>query len=423
MKRIHNITIIVFIFLIFYSFILIFSSFVKAEGWEIIDIVTPSSDSVDWIEKGTSNKPATWISDGRWHHAYSRQILVKSENYIFATFQETFNWTAVNASFEKEGWHPYDRFDDFRNNIINDPGWWLIFSWNMPTEWLGISINKTRIEVDFDESTFTAHVEITTYITNIPGYFMDTAGRLIEMGIGDEKLPKPLFAGYDLASIYIGDLEAFQLQQDYKSDGRKYEIQFRAPSNLISQNQDTYTLGLDVAPQYWGQSVDNHHIINISMPSDTEVNEALPSKISTYNFNSVTYSLTKNDTYPQSFKVTSGPPIQDFSEIFFENIGRWITEPEIWVALATAVALIYAAFHGKGILNKRKTYHRLYRTMVSIFDRYSLNYSQFYKEIENLSKSITKYFIEDQITDEQFDKLFARKDDLLERVQRLDKNS
>jgi hypothetical protein len=59
--------------------------------------------------------------------------------------------------------------------------------------------------------------------------------------------------------------------------------------------------------------------------------------------------------------------------------------------------------------------------MVNIFDRYSLNYSKFYEEIENLSKSITKYFIEDQINDEQFDKLFARRDDLIDRAQKLSK--
>ena len=421
MKRLHLLTIVVLVFLMFQSSLLLSSSFAKGQGWEILDNIKPSSDSVEWHERGINTKPTDWISDGRWYNAHSRQILIKSENYIFATFQETFNWIAVNSSFEQEGWHSYDSFDAFRNHIIDDPGWWLIFSWNLPPEWMGILLNKTRAEAEIDTSTSTAHVEITTYITNVPGYFLDIAGQLLEIGIGGEKLPKPLFAGYDLTSIYIGDLEAFQLQEDYNPDGSHYTIRFRAPSNLMTQYKDTYSILLDVAPQYWGQPINKHHLINISMPSNTIIQSALPSEISKSSGNTVTFSLSDNYTYPESFKVMSGPPTKDFGQVFLENLGRWLTEPEIWVAIISAIALIYAAFRGKEILKRKKTYYRLYKSMVSIFDRYSLKYSKFYQEIENLSKSITKYFIDGQISDEQFDKLFARRDDLIARAQELNK--
>jgi len=417
MKRLHYTAVFVFIFLIFHS--LISSSLAKGEVWEILDNVTPSLESVEWHEKGTHSIPPSWISDGRWYNAHSRQILVKSENYIFATFYENFNWTAVNASFEKEGWHPYERFEDFRSHILNDPGWWLVFSWNLQPEWLGISTNRTKVEAELDPMTSTAHVEITTYITNIPGYFIDTSYLSLEIGIGGEKLPKPLFAGYDLASLYIGDLDAFQLQEDYRQDGRQYSIHFRAPSYLMSQYKDTFLLTLGVAPEYWERSVYNPHIINISMPSDTAIEDVSPSEISTSSGNIVTFSLSENNIYPESFIVTSGPPTKDFGQIFFENLGRWITEPEIWVAIITAIALIYAAFRGKDILKRKKTYYRLYKSMVNIFDSYSVDYPKFYQEIENLSKSITKYFIEDRINDEQFEKLFAGRDDLIDRAQRL----
>jgi len=412
---------IILIFLIFQSFSLIASSIVKSEGWEIIDNIIPHFDSIEWEEIGIKTGPPNWISDGRWYDAHSRQILVKSENYIFAHFHENFNWSAVNASFEKEGWHPYDRFEDFRLDIINNPEWWLIFSWNMDSDWLGISLNETKVEVELDPSTFTAHIEITTYITNIPGYILDIAERHMELGIGSEKLPKPLFVGYDLISIYIGDIEVFQLQEDYRPDGSQYIIHFTAPSNLISQYEETYSLVLDVAPQYWEQSTNNQHQINISMPSNTVIKDALPYEISTIKGNTASFKLNEKNTYPESFKVISGPPTKDFGQIFIENIGRWLTEPEIWVAIITAIALIYAAFCGKDMLKRKKTYYRLYKSMVNIFDRYSLNSSKFNQELENISKSITKYFIEDQINDEQFDKLFARRDDLIDRVQRLNK--
>ena len=422
MKRSYYIIILVFIFLIFNSFKLFSLSIAKSEDWETFDFVTPSSDSVEWQEEGINNKPPNWIADGRWYNAYSRQILVKSENYIFATFYENFNWTNVNAFFEEEGWHPYDNFEDFRLDIINNPKWWLIFSWNISPDWLGISLNRTKVEVELNDNTNTVHIEITTYITNIPGYFLDTANLMMEMGIGGEKLPKPLFAGYDLLSIYIGDVEAFQLQEDYRPDGSHYTFNLKAPSNLISQYKDTYSLALDVAPQYQGQSIGKKQIITISMPSNTIIKDVSPLGISTSSENIVTFNLSKNNIYPETYEVTSGPPTKDFGQIFLENIGRWITEPEIWAAIITAIALIYAAFRGKDILRRKKTYYRLYKSMVSIFDSKSLNYSKFIKEIENLSKSITKYFIEDKINDEQFDKLLARRDNLLERAQKIKKS-
>jgi hypothetical protein len=57
--------------------------------------------------------------------------------------------------------------------------------------------------------------------------------------------------------------------------------------------------------------------------------------------------------------------------------------------------------------------------MVRIYDHYSLDGPQFDEEIENISKSITQYFIENKINDEQFDKLLSRRDDLVERVKKL----
>lgn len=61
--------------------------------------------------------------------------------------------------------------------------------------------------------------------------------------------------------------------------------------------------------------------------------------------------------------------------------------------------------------------------MVNLYDHYSYDFRKFNHEIEELSKSITKYFIEDKINDDQFDKLLTRRDDLLERAKRLQEKS
>jgi hypothetical protein len=306
-----------------------FFSTTTNQSWEIFDRITPTLDKVEWFEEGVYLGAPSWISNGRWYNAHSRQILVKSGNYIFATFTETFNWTAVNESFEEEGWHIYPSFDDFRTHVSSDPAWWLLFSWNLPTDWLGISLNKTKVAIEFDAETFAAHIEISCHITNIPGYFMETFGRPAEIGIGGEKLPTPLFAGFDLATIYIGDFEALQFHDDYGPDHGFYRIYFKAPANLLSQHMDAYSLSLRVAPQFTGQIHNAHRSINITMPSDTEVQSASPSNITIYSENTATVALEKGARYPEAFQVTSGPPIKDFTEIFLENLGRWATEPEI----------------------------------------------------------------------------------------------
>jgi hypothetical protein len=400
-----------------------FSLSANSQVWEIQDIITPTSDKIEWLEEGVHPGPPSWISDGEWYSAHSRQILVKSGNYIFATFYETFNWTAVNESFQNKGWHIYPSFDDFRSHVSNDPAWWLLYSWNMPTDWLGISLNRTKAVIEFDVETCTAHIEISCQITNIPGYFMETVGRPGEIGIGGEKLPTPLFAGFDLTTLYVGDFEALQLLDDYGPDHGYYRIYFKAPANLLSQYQDAYSLSLKVSPPNIGQIHNAHRLINISMPPDTEVTSTSPSDISTYAGNVATFNIGEGDRYPHSFQVTSGPPIKDFTQIILENISRWVTEPEIWVALGTAIAAMYATFHGKQIWNRQKTYYRLYRSMVNLYDHYSHDFPKFNQEIEELSKSTTKYFIEGKINDDQFDKLLTRRDDLLERAKRLQEKS
>ena len=399
---------------------LAFSSSVNSQIWEIHDTVTPTLDKIEWLEDGVHPKPPSWIFDGEWYEAHSRQILVKSGNYIFATFSESLNWSAVSASLETEGFY-YETFDDFRSHLWNDQAWWLMYSWGLPSDWLGISPNTTSMAIDFDPSTSTAFIEMSCRITNIPEYFLQIASRPGEIGIGAEKLPKPLFAAFDLAAIYIGDFDALQLYEDYGTTNRHYRIYFKAPATLLSQSIDMYSLSLEVSPPYVGQVHNAYRFINISMPSDSEIRNTSPSNISTGVDNIAMFALGDSDRYPSSFEVTSGPPVQDLMEFLIENTVRWATEPEIWVALGTAIIGIYAGFHGKRIWSRQKTYYRLYRSMINLYDHYSSNLSKFSQETENLSKSITKYFIDGKINDDQFDKLLTRRDDLLERAKKLKK--
>jgi hypothetical protein len=57
------------------------------------------------------------------------------------------------------------------------------------------------------------------------------------------------------------------------------------------------------------------------------------------------------------------------------------------------------------------------RWVGSIYDLYSGDVIKFHQEMANASNQIFKLLIEDKITDDQFERLLVRRDDLLKRVQ------
>jgi hypothetical protein len=390
---------------------LAFSSAASSQVWNVSDIITPTLDSVKWIEEGNYSTPPSWISDGRWYEAHRRQSLIKSDNHIFVSLNEIFNWTAVNVknwtTVEPSLPTHFSSFYVFKDAVSEDPSWWLKYSWGVDVNRHGVPLDKISVSMESDDSTSRAEVDILCRITNIPEYI-----------IGEKRLENWL-TGFDLTSISIGDLEAFEWSEDITASGRYYYIYFKAPANLLSQYKDMYSLVLDVSPSYQGLRYNIEQKIQISMPPNTEVQSASPSNMSTPSGNTATFIIHHSDRYPMSFSVTSGSPIKDVIQSFAEGAGRWIVEPSTWVAFASLIVLLYTAFRGKRIWSRRRTYYRLYRSMVSLYDHHALNCVQFYQELDNLSKSITKYFIEDKITDDQFDKLLTRRDDLIERAKKL----
>jgi hypothetical protein len=143
------------------------------------------------------------------------------------------------------------------------------------------------------------------------------------------------------------------------------------------------------------------------------VTTASPSSNATWSGNIATFTIHRGDLYPVSFSVNSGPRVKDIGERLAEIINKWETEPTYWVALGTVSALLYSAYLNNNLRRRRKYYYRLYRGMVGVFDSSSSDPLQLKKEMDNLSNSIVKYFIEDKITDEQFEKLMARRDYLM----------
>jgi len=284
------------------------------------------------------------------------------------------------------------------------------YSWQVDTNWLDIHSDEIKTSIFFNPDTSIVRINIWTHVTNFPAYLAQTRRRL-----------SPLLTAIDWKAIYLGKLETLQWDENYRAADTSYNIFLKAPANLLVESDDTYSFSLDVQPIYVGQVCDCEREISVLMPSDTEIKNTSPSNISTNLANKASFFFHENDRYPESFQVTSGPPIKDFVQIFVESAGRWITDPSAWLAFGTLAAALYTAFRGKQLWSRRRTYYRLYRSMVSLFDHYSDDFSKFDQEMENLSKSITGYFIEGKINDDQFDKLLTRRDDLIDRAKRLRK--
>jgi hypothetical protein len=375
--------------------------------WHVYNEITPTIDTVEWLEEGECVQPLQRIANGKWFFLLCRFYLMQSDS-LFALFSESFNWTLVNIDLAAEG-RNYTSFDTFSDEVSIDPGWWLTYSWHVDAEWFGISADQSTVIIDFNEDTFRARIRIWCSMTNILSFF-------IRSGWAMDRRLEPLFAGFDLSNVHIGSLEMLEWREFYGSDAIEYRVYFKAPGRLLSTSGTEYSFTLPSRENYISTT---EREIKISMPVNTQIRSYSPTDTTMYNENTAIFTVSEGHFYPSSFTVTSGPPIKEFSQIFLENITYWVTDPSRWVAFGSLIAIIYAAFNGKRLWDRRKTYYRLYRSMVRVFDHYAKDAPKFQQEIESLSKSITQFFIENKINDDQFDKLLARRDDLIDRAQQM----
>jgi hypothetical protein len=84
-------------------------------------------------------------------------------------------------------------FNDFSVEVQRNVGPWLDLSWEMDTQWYGISQNTTKVEVYFDQATSTAELYCWFHITRIPEY------------LEGEKAMDNWLTGFDLTSVSTGD--------------------------------------------------------------------------------------------------------------------------------------------------------------------------------------------------------------------------
>lgn len=387
--------------------ILVFSPSVgrcaDSNTWYVHDVIDPSMDQVKWFEEGAIAQAPSWISDGSWSQASMTQSLV-GPNDIFVSTYEQFNWDQVSSTAQDIYGTASNSFSDFENSVTANPGPWLKMSWQVDPDWYGVSMNTTKVFLDYNDTSSTVALWAWFHITRIPEYL-----------VGQGNLETWL-TGFDLTPVSTGSLKIWELYKAYSTSGIYYSLRFEAPADIMSQQGDNYTCTIPVSAGYQGNTFKISQNININMPANTEIKAATPAYLSTHENNNATFEILRGTVYPASFTVVSGSPARSLSQEISDGASIWLTTPGGWAAIASLLVLSFTGLRGRRIWRRNKLYHRLYRSMVTLYDLYNKDLPRFNQELDIISSSIFKTVVEDKITDEQFEKLLKRRDDLLERA-------
>lgn len=373
--------------------------------WYVHDTINPSLDHVHWSEEGGTRELEPWISDGSWYTASMSQSLV-GPNDIFVNIYEQFNWTLVRPIAEAYYGVLFNSFFQFQNEVIQNPGPWLIMSWQIDTRWYGVPLNTTKVVASFNETTQTAEFWTWLHITRVPEY-------LVGEGILENWL-----TGFDLTPVSTGSLSLWEVHKDWNKNGTYYNLRFEAPADILIQHGDTYNCSIPVSHNYWGNTFNNQQMIDINMPTNTEAKAASPTDMGILKGNTATFLIAYGDTYPSLFTATSGPPAKSLSQAVWDNLTLALLSPGGWATIGSLIVLSFTGLRGRRIWQRNKLYHRIYKSMVTVYEMYSKDLVKFHREMDNVSSSSIKMLLDDRITDEQFEKLLKRRDDLIERSEK-----
>lgn len=374
--------------------------------WNIYDVIEPSLDSVKWSEQGGIATAPWWVSNGDWNYVSVQESLV-SPGDIFVSWYESFNWILVN-NFLVSNFNisPFSSISDFSSNLTSFPFWWLNSLWKIDPDWSGISANTSKVMVVYNDTTSTIGLSMWFHITRIPEYFIAQGGL------------QNWLAGFDLTPVSTGALTAWEFHEDWNQNGQLYNLYFEAPAHVLSQNEDNYTFSIGVSSLDRGQVFNTSQIIEVDMPANTEIKQTSPASMAVQKDNTASFVKAPEDAFPSLFTVVSGSPSKSLGQVILGDVSLWFLTPGGWAAIASLLVISLTGLRERRIWHRNRLYHRLYRSMVSIYDMYQKDLIKFNQEMDSLSSIVIKMLVEDKINDEQFEKLLKCRDDLLMRTQK-----
>jgi len=360
--------------------------------WQVNDIIKLTSGWIEWSEQWYNPQPDNLIRDGLWYEYHIREYLIDTDD-VFLKLDEIFSWSAVNNVYLG-----FENWTEFQEYIVEDPAWWLGWSWDLDCVRYGILANRTFIDSSIEEDT--AFVTVWCHVTQVAEYLIGTS-----LGVGES---------FDLRSISLGKLETYEYYLDYTEKDQLIFLHFSAPSNILQTEGESFIANIYTNPLGQREPSGSSRNITIVMPSSSEIKKAettTPKTEVKIDRNMATFSIKHNETLPSSFVVTSGP----YQKTMVQIIADHVVSPEVVATIIGFLILFPSSIQGIRMIRRSKTYNRLMDLSVKIYQEQRMNPDFYAKEMDNLTESIFKAFIENRLTDEQLEKLLHRRDDFLKR--------
>jgi len=354
----------------------------RMTGWQSNETVILTLGKVDLTER-RSTKAQSFAHLLGWIEFHQREHFI-SYDEIFIELSEKFEWEKVNSNPDLGLGFPY--WKSFAENLTKSPSWWLEYSWGLSSDWYGIAEKETSVITEKDGGI--ASVTIRCHVRDVSEYI-----------IGHSLINSV----FDLYSVDLGKIEVYEYYYDSTKSGQSVYLHLKAPSTILQQVKDKYKATISIAPQFQNTVSDEERLMIFAMPPTTEVESVEPSTMGSPKDNVATFTISAGIRFPDSFTIISGPPKKSITELLVENL----TSPDRILVIAGVATLLVSGFQGASMLRRRKTYARTAKLIARVYEENRENREALNRELTSIHDSLYRMFVEDKITDEQFEKLHS----------------
>lgn len=316
-----------------------------------------------------------------WIEFHQREHFI-SYNEIFIEFSEKFEWEKVNSNPDLG--LGFLSWESFTENLTKTSSWWLEYSWGLRSGWYGIVENETTVVTERFGKIVT--ITIRCHIRDVSEYLI---GHSLMNSV------------FDFYSVDLGKIEVYEYYYDSTKSGQSVYLHLKAPSTILQQVREKYKAIISIAPQFQNTTSSEERVITFVMPPTTEVESVEPSTTGVFKDNLAVFTVSTGTKFPSSFTVVSGPPKKSLAELLTETL----TSPDRILVIAGVVTLLVSSFQGAMLLRRRKAYSRTARLIARIYEENKGKREALNSELTSIHDSLYRMFVEDKITDEQFERL------------------
>lgn len=352
----------------------------RATGWQSNETVILTLGKIDLTERRLT-RTQSYAHIYGWIEFHQREHFI-SYDEIFIGLSEKFEWEKVNSNPQFGLGFP--SWESFAKNLTQTSSWWLEYSWDLKSSWYGILEKETTVIME--KIGEIASVTVLCHVRDVSKY-------IIGHSLGNSV--------FDLYSVDLGKIEVYEYYYDSTKSGQSVYLHLKAPSTILQQVKDKHTATVSIAPQFQNTASDEERIMTFIMPPTTEVESISPSTVGSFKANIATFTISTGAKFPNSFTLVSGPPKKEITELVVETF----TSPDRILVIAGVTTLLVSSLQGFSMLRRRKTYGRTAKLIAKVYEENRNSSEALIRELTSIHDSLYSMFVEDKITDEQFEKL------------------